>query len=388
MEKLSLAISAAVQNNSWKPIQISKNGPRFSHLFFADDVLLFSKATCDQGRVMANLFNKFSKASGLRINCAKSRALFSKGVTRRKVDKMTTLSNIRSTTSLGKYLGFPMISGRTKKEDFNFILDKINSRLASWKNKFLNKPGRVTLAKSVLNSIPTYYMQISWLPSSICSKIDQTTRNFIWKGHTNKGIHLVKWQTITQAKKDGGLGVRLARETNTAMLGKLVWDIQKNTNKPWVQMIKDKYLGNKIFFSTPRSYGSPIWNSISKAKKVLLEGYHFRISDGSSSMWYSPWLSKDLLCRKVDYVAIQDSHLRIKDVFVNNVWQFNLLYTPLQPDVITSIMNTHFILNNGTSDRFIWNNNINGVYCASSGYNWLLSQRQFKIVTLGCGFGN
>ncbi|GAU37589.1 hypothetical protein TSUD_365100 [Trifolium subterraneum] len=375
MEKLSLAISAAVQNNSWKPLQISKNGPRFSHLFFADDVLLFSKATCAQGRVMANLFNNFSKASGLRINCAKSRALFSKGVTRRKVDKMTTLSNIRSTTSLGKYLGFPMISGRAKKEDFNFILDKINSRLASWKNKFLNKLGRVTLAKSVLNSIPTYYMQIHWLPSAICSKIDQTTRNFIWKGNTNKGIHLVNWHTIIQTKKDGGLGVRLARETNTAMLGKLVWDIQQNTNKPWVHMIKDKYLYNKMFFNTPRSYGSPIWNSISKAKQVLLEGYHFRISDGSSSLWYSPWLSKDLLGRKVDYVAIQDSHLRIKDVFINDAWQLNLLYTPLQPDVITSIMNTHFILNNGTSDCFIWNGNISGVYSASSGYNWLLEQR-------------
>ncbi|PNX92520.1 ribonuclease H, partial [Trifolium pratense] len=279
MEKLSLAISEAVQNNSWKPIQISKNGPRFSHLFFADDVLLFSKATCSQGRIMANLFNNFSKASGLKINCAKSRALFSKGVPRRKMDKLTSLSGIRSTNALGKYLGFPMITGRVRKDDYHFILDKLNSRLASWKNKFLNKPGRVTLAKSVLNSIPTYYMQISWLPSSICSQIDQLTRNFIWKGNSNNGIHLVGWQSITQTKKDGGLGVRLARETNTAMLGKLVWDIQQNSNKPWVLMIQDKYLSNKIFFSTPRSYGSPIWNSISKAKLALQDGYQYRIGD-------------------------------------------------------------------------------------------------------------
>ncbi|PNX93226.1 ribonuclease H, partial [Trifolium pratense] len=244
MEKLSLAISEAVQKNSWSPVQISKNGPRFSHLFFADDVLLFSKATCAQGRTIANLFNSFSIASGLKINCVKSRVLFSKGVPRSKRDKITNLSSIRSTNSLGNYLGFPMVTGRVKKADFAFIIDKLNSRLASWKNKLLSKPGRVTLAKSVMNSIPTYYMQISWLPSSICSQIDMMTRKFIWKGNSNKGIHLVGWNVVTKSKEDGGLGVRLAREANTAMLGKLVWGLQQQSDKPWVHMLQDKYLHN------------------------------------------------------------------------------------------------------------------------------------------------
>jgi hypothetical protein len=131
MEKLSLTISEATQNNYWKPVQVSKNGPRFSHLFFADDVLLFSKATCDQCRLIADIFNKFSSASGLKINYSKSRVLFSVGVPRSKVVQITNLSSIRSTHSLEKYLGFPMITGRVKKEDFNFIIDKLNARLAS-----------------------------------------------------------------------------------------------------------------------------------------------------------------------------------------------------------------------------------------------------------------
>ncbi|XP_045802689.1 uncharacterized protein LOC123896330 [Trifolium pratense] len=69
-----------------------------------------------------------------------------------------------------------------------------------------------------MNLIPTYYMQISWIPSSICSQIDMMTRKFIWKGNSNKGIHLVGWNVVTQSKEDGGLGVRLAREANTTML--------------------------------------------------------------------------------------------------------------------------------------------------------------------------
>jgi len=49
------------------------------------------------------------------------------------------------------------------------------------------------------------------------------SREFIWQGNSNHRIHLVFWNTATQSKsKDGGLGVRLAREVNTDMLRKLV----------------------------------------------------------------------------------------------------------------------------------------------------------------------
>lgn len=99
---------------------------------------------------------------------AKSRAFFSAGVLRRKKEKISSISGIRETTSLEKYLGFPILKGRPKKEDFNFIIEKVQARLASWKLKLLSKVGRMTLAKSVLNSIPTYYMQVNWIPASIC----------------------------------------------------------------------------------------------------------------------------------------------------------------------------------------------------------------------------
>jgi hypothetical protein len=42
--------------------------------------------------------------------------------------------------------------------------------------------------------------------------------------------------------------VRIARDVNTAMLGKFVWDMQQNTNKPWVHMLHDKY---RNYFALP-----------------------------------------------------------------------------------------------------------------------------------------
>ena len=74
MEKLSIAIIKAVLEGDWDPIQLSNNGPRLSHLLFTDDVLLFTKAKNFQLRFITDLFDRFSQASGLKINLTKSRA--------------------------------------------------------------------------------------------------------------------------------------------------------------------------------------------------------------------------------------------------------------------------------------------------------------------------
>lgn len=224
-----------------KSVKVSLNGLWVSHLFFTDDVLLFTKASRSQARVVANLFDNFSKALGLKVNLAKSRAYYSSGVPRTKIEKCTSISHIRSTLALDKYLGFAILKGRVKKADFEFIIEKMQSRLVSWKHRFLNKPGRLALASSVLASIPTYYMQTFWLPQSICFVIDRATRDFIWKGNMRKGIHLVGWDKITMSKKYGGLGVRRAREANTSLLGKLVWEVQHQSKKLWVSILKSKY---------------------------------------------------------------------------------------------------------------------------------------------------
>jgi hypothetical protein len=84
MEILSHMILEAVDDSRWKPVTLSKNGPYLSHLFFADDVLLFSKATTSQARVMEETFTKFFDSSGLKISISKSRAFFSNVVTRSK----------------------------------------------------------------------------------------------------------------------------------------------------------------------------------------------------------------------------------------------------------------------------------------------------------------
>jgi len=379
MEKLSLAINNAVLQGEWEPIRMSASSPPLSHLLFADDVLLFTKAKNSQLRFIKDLFDHFSQASGLKINISKSRAFYSPGVRHQKINNLTSISGIRSTTSLGKYLGFPILNGRPKRSDFHFIIEKMQSRLASWKNKLLNKAGRLTLASSVVASIPTYYMQINWLPQSICAKIDQTTRNFIWKGANDKGVHLVGWKKIALPKYLGGLGIRSAREANICLLGKLVWDLFHNNKKLWVSLFSAKYVaGPNLLNASIKSSSSPTWSSIIRAKNILISGYSWRPGSGTSSFWFSTWSNFGPLGSLAPIIDIHDLHLTVKDVIYNHQRSL-MLYTPLPQAVTEFINNINFRFHDDIEDAFIWPHNKNGIYSTKSGYQWLISHNGTNI---------
>ena len=74
MEGLSSLIRAKVDSGLWKSIQVGR-GARISHLPFANDVLLFSKASDSQVRLVGETLDIFCKASGLKVNTFKSKAV-------------------------------------------------------------------------------------------------------------------------------------------------------------------------------------------------------------------------------------------------------------------------------------------------------------------------
>lgn len=83
------------------------------------------------------------------------------------------------------------------------------------------------------------------------------------------------YKVITRPKNEEGLGVGLARKANPIILEKLVWNIQKQPNKLWVNMIKAKYVKHSNFFNFPQTNGYLIWNFISKARIPLHDGFSF-----------------------------------------------------------------------------------------------------------------
>ncbi|KHN47211.1 Putative ribonuclease H protein, partial [Glycine soja] len=106
--------------------------------------------------LVSQVLDSFCKASNLKINLHKSRFIVSSNVPRQKILKYTSILGFQYRNKIDKYLGFPILTKRVKKFDFCFIVDRINNKLGGWKAKLLNRLGRVTLAKVVLNVIPIY----------------------------------------------------------------------------------------------------------------------------------------------------------------------------------------------------------------------------------------
>ena len=123
-----------------------------------------------------------------------------------------------------KYLGLPLGAKFKDKTIWNPILEKIERRLARWKRLYLCKGGRVTLIKSTLFNLPTYFLSLFHIFASAANKIDKLQRNFLWGvvGYEPK-FHLVKWVIVYTPIASGGLGITKVRLFNEALLGKWLW---------------------------------------------------------------------------------------------------------------------------------------------------------------------
>ncbi|KAG4401290.1 hypothetical protein AAZX31_07G220500 [Glycine max] len=239
----------------------------------------------------------------------------------------------------------------------------------------LNRDGCVTLAKSVLNSIPVYSMQNFWLPEGVCESIDRITRSFIWGSQHS---HWVTRETVTKPMTQRGLGVRTARNTNTSLLGKHVWSLLHHQTKPWVALLSHKYLQHgSIFLSREYKRCSYTWLSITKAAELLEPGFRFRVGTGDMPVWYDRWNPNGFLCDMVDYVNIQDFNLTLKDVYENGMWLWNNMATII-PSQVPQEFNSLF-LNSTIADTVIWSAAQNHVFMAKTAYWWLQSQANVSL---------
>lgn len=213
-----------------------------SNLFFADDIILFAEASLDQAAVIQDCLNRFCFASRQKVRLEKSRIYFSKNVGMRDTETICSTLGMEATDDLGLYLGKPTLTSRVTKETFAHLCEKVDRRLAGWKSKYLSLAGRITLAKSTLNTLATYSMQTAKIPRAVCDEIDKKTRRFIWGGTEDKrSIHLLSWDTLQLPRQHGGIGIRSSRQANSAFLTKLGWRVLSEPSSLWSRVLRHKY---------------------------------------------------------------------------------------------------------------------------------------------------
>ncbi|KAG6631973.1 hypothetical protein CIPAW_13G126100 [Carya illinoinensis] len=140
-----------------------------------------------------------------------------------------------------KYLGLSLGASFKASRIWDGVIEKVEKRLSGWKRLYLSKGGRLTLIKSTLSNLPTYYLSLFPLPVGVANRIEKLFRAFLWGslGEENK-FHLVNWQRVIFPIVNGGLGVRDLNFFNKALLGKWLWSYQKEGDSFWREVIDQK----------------------------------------------------------------------------------------------------------------------------------------------------
>ncbi|KAF7146649.1 hypothetical protein RHSIM_Rhsim04G0083800 [Rhododendron simsii] len=169
-------------NRSIKGVSICRNGPSVSHLFFADDTLLFGEASSQGITHIKQILEMYGKASGQLINYGKSCCFFSSNTSIAARDSLSQLLGIRRDSSLGNYLGLPTDLSQTRYKIFSFMKDGLQRKTEGWNEVFLNLAGKEVMLKSVALALPSYAMSCVKLPAKLCNELNAMMAKFCKAG--------------------------------------------------------------------------------------------------------------------------------------------------------------------------------------------------------------
>ena len=186
----------------------------------------------------------------------------------------------------------------------------------------------------------------------------------------------MNWKTITKVKSHGGLGVRQAKLTNIAMLGKLVAEFVGNSPKLWISLLRQKY--GDLDRTVVASNASSTWKALVRTYKVLEPGFVRHLGNGQTSFWYDKWLLEGPLCNLVPFVHISDTAFQVRDIWNNGKWMLNYLSTTLPEDVVNLLHSKFIWLHHAVEDKMVWLGNNSGTYSVASGYFWLSNQNNVQ----------
>jgi hypothetical protein len=108
-------------------IRIARRSLVVSHLLFADDLIIFSKANISEARVIQDCLSTYSRWSGQKINYSKSAIFFSKNCKHSIRGSIKSMLDLPHLSAKAKYLRIPLFFHRSKKRSLADLKEKMLS---------------------------------------------------------------------------------------------------------------------------------------------------------------------------------------------------------------------------------------------------------------------
>lgn len=315
------------------------------------------------------------------MSAEKTRIFCSPNVNHLIKNQISECAGYQLTGNLGKYLGAPLHHSRVTNFTYQFVIDKARKRMSTWKAKTLSLAGRATLIRSVLNSLPIYYMQTALLPIKVCDDLDKIARDFLWGSCGNRRRpSLVARDKVCTPSQFGGLGFKSTRRMNEALIMKLGWELMTRRDKLWVNVLRHKYNcgNNTIPNVAKRNMESNIWRGIRRTWHHVTANIKWVIGDGrTANFWSEVWLGKEPLLNFTNRDLSQaDLEAKVFDYATGGGdWDWSKLAGILPTRGCMKLASHLPPAASRGMDVVAWNHSKNNEFSVSAAYSYLANDR-------------
>ncbi|KAL6214415.1 hypothetical protein ACLB2K_013849 [Fragaria x ananassa] len=124
-EGFSALLKKAESEKSLHGVSIARGAPSVTHMFFADDSLLFCDSSIQDCLKLKEIFAVYERASRQKISVEKSAVSFSPRTTRVVKEACSTTLHMKIVPCHERYLGLPIVTGKNKKKVFKGVADRV-----------------------------------------------------------------------------------------------------------------------------------------------------------------------------------------------------------------------------------------------------------------------
>lgn len=208
MEMLTRKVNISLSQGIIQGVRLATTAPPLTNILYADGLVIMGRANLEEAREYRSILDKFGSKSGLFVNPQKSKVWYSKKCDDQCKQMVEQELGARQAETSEKYLGIYMSKDDTQHSlTHDMLVDRFVEKLASWKTNTLSHEGRMTLIKSVLTSIPVYYMTVEKLPPKTVQQLTAIMRRFFWgKLQQDKYVSMVAWHKICREWEEGDWG--------------------------------------------------------------------------------------------------------------------------------------------------------------------------------------
>ena len=107
-----------------KGASICRRAPKISNLMFADDLIIFCRATSGEVGVINEVLQTYANASGQCSNMEKSSIYFNSNTQDGQKAEIVSMLGVKVVDRFKTYLGLPTLVGRAKYQIFSYVKDR------------------------------------------------------------------------------------------------------------------------------------------------------------------------------------------------------------------------------------------------------------------------